>query len=61
MRSKLPEDKKKVNTRLTIDKDLNLILEEYLEENQITNKSKYIENLIREEFKKKGKNVEREF
>lgn len=61
MRSKLPEDKKKVNTRLTIDKDLNLILEEYLEENQITNKSKYIENLIREDFEKKGKNVEREF
>lgn len=61
MRNKLPEDKKKVNTRLTIDKDLNLILEEYLEENQITNKSKYIENLIREDFEKKGKNVEREF
>ena len=61
MRSKLPEDKKKVNTRLTIDKDLNLILEEYLEENQITNKSKYIENLIREDFEKKEKNVEREF
>lgn len=61
MRSKLPEGKKKVNTRLTIDKDLFSIMEEYLEENNISNKSKYIENLIREDFEKKGKNIERDF
>jgi metal-responsive CopG/Arc/MetJ family transcriptional regulator len=61
MRNKLPENKKRVNANITIDKDLNLILEEYLEENNISNKSKYIENLIREDFEKKGKNIEREF
>ena len=36
-------------------------LEEYLKENNISNRSKYIENLIREDFQKKGKTIEREF
>ena len=44
-----------------IDKELLSILEEYLEDNNISNKSKYIENLIREDFKKKGKNIDRKF
>lgn len=61
MRNKIPNDKKRVNTRITLDKELHLILEEYLTENNISNKSKYIENLIREDFEKKGKNIEREF
>lgn len=61
MRKKIPDDKKKVNANITIDKDLLIIMEEYLEENNISNKSKYIENLIREDFQKKGKNIEREF
>jgi metal-responsive CopG/Arc/MetJ family transcriptional regulator len=61
MRHKIPEDKKKVNVNLTIDTLLNQILEEYMEENEISNKSKYIEKLIREDFERKGKNIEREF
>jgi metal-responsive CopG/Arc/MetJ family transcriptional regulator len=61
MRHKIPEDKKKVNVNVTIDTQLNQILEEYMEENEISNKSKYIEKLIREDFERKGKNIEREF
>jgi len=61
MRKKVPKDKKKVDARITIDKNLYSILEEYLEENNIFNRSKYIENLIREDFEKKGKKIEREF
>ena len=61
MRSKLPEDKKRVNANITIDKELFSIMEDYLEENNISNKSKYIENLIREDFERKGKNIERKF
>ena len=61
MRKKIPDDKKRVNANITIDKDLFSILDEYLTENNISNRSKYIENLIREDFERKGKNIEREF
>ena len=52
---------KKGNTRVTIDNTILEILDEYLEENNITNRSKYIEKLIREDFEKKGKKLERKF
>jgi metal-responsive CopG/Arc/MetJ family transcriptional regulator len=61
MRKKISEDKKRVNANITIDKNLYSILEEYLKENSISNRSKYIENLIREDFEKKGKKIERMF
>ena len=61
MRHKIQEDKKRVDIGVTIDKDLFSILEEYLIGNNISNRSKYIENLIREDFERKGKKVEREF
>jgi metal-responsive CopG/Arc/MetJ family transcriptional regulator len=61
MRNKLSEDKKRVDVSLTIDADLLEILEEHLDENDISNRSKYIEKLIREDFEKKGKNIERKF
>lgn len=61
MRSKISEDKKRVNANITIDKELFSIMEEYLEENNLSNKSKYIENLIREDFERKGKTIERKF
>jgi metal-responsive CopG/Arc/MetJ family transcriptional regulator len=37
------------------------ILEDHLDENDISNRSKYIEKLIREDFEKKGKNIKRNF
>ena len=46
---------------MTIDTELFDIMNEYLEENDISNRSKYVENLIREDFEKKGKKIEREF
>jgi metal-responsive CopG/Arc/MetJ family transcriptional regulator len=61
MRHKIPEDKKRINARITLDKELFSILEEYLTENDISNRSKYIEKLIREDFERKGKNIERKF
>jgi len=61
MRHKIPENKKKVNVNVTIDTQLNQILEEYMEENDISNRSKYIEKLIREDFERKGKIIERNF
>jgi metal-responsive CopG/Arc/MetJ family transcriptional regulator len=61
MRKKMSDNKKRVDIGVTIDKELFSILEEYLIDNNISNRSKYIEKLIREDFERKGKNIEREF
>jgi len=61
MRKKVLEDKKKVDIGVTIDTELFDVMNEYLEENNIFNRSKYVENLIREDFERKGKKIEREF
>ena len=61
MRKKVPDDKKRVDVGITIDTQLFELLEEYLVDNDISNRSKYIEKLIREDFEKRGKNIERNF
>ena len=61
MRHKIPDDKKKDKTAVTIDEKLSNLLDDYLSKKKISNKSKYIENLIREDMKQRGENVEREF
>ena len=61
MRNKIPEDKKKNKTAVTIDQNLLNLFNEFLYENEITNKSKYIENLIRKDMLERGKNIDREF
>ena len=61
MRHKIPDDKKKNKTAVTIDKNLLNLFNEFLDENEITNKSKYIENLIRRDMLERGKNIDREF
>ena len=60
MRKKIPEDKKKKKTAVSIDEDLSEILENYLNDNNIK-RSKYIEDLIRKDMESRGKNVDREF
>ena len=61
MRKKISDDKKRTNARITIDTQLFQILDEYLLKNNISNRSKYIENLIRNDFEKRGKTIERKF
>ena len=61
MRHKLPEEKKKKKTGFTIDTELLEIFEEYLKEVKISNRSKYVENLIRIDLQKRGKTVEKIF
>ncbi len=61
MRYKIPDDKKKDKTGVSVDENLLEIFNNYLKENNISNKSKYIENLIRKDMEEKGKNVDREF
>ena len=61
MRHKIPENKKKVKFAISIDEELSIILEKYLIDNKIKNKSRYIENLVRRNIEEKGIIIEREF
>lgn len=55
------EEKKKEKISLTIDKKLVDKMEKYLLDEGINNRSKYIENLVRKDMEKKGKNIDRTF
>jgi len=61
MRHKIPDDMKKEKMTLTIDEKIGELFEKYLEDNDISNKSKYIEMLIRKDMAEKGKNIDRNF
>ncbi len=61
MRHKIPDDKKKEKMTLTIDEKLMEIFDKYLEDDKISNKSKYIESLIRKDMEERNKNTNREF
>lgn len=60
-RKKLDESKKKKELSITIDEKLLDLLKDHLEDIDVSNKSKYIENLIREDMRQRGEDVSREF
>ena len=57
----VPEDKKKDKTAISMDTKLLEIFNKFLEDNNIPNRSKYIESLVRKDMEERGKNVDREF
>jgi metal-responsive CopG/Arc/MetJ family transcriptional regulator len=61
MRKKIPDDKKKQKFAVTIDDKLLKIFESYLEENDISNRSKYIERLIERDMIERGHDIKKEF
>jgi metal-responsive CopG/Arc/MetJ family transcriptional regulator len=60
-RKKIQEDKKKIKTGVTINSELVEMMDKILEDMGNTNRSRYIEKLIREDLEKRGKNIERDF
>lgn len=54
MRPKIPDEEKRIKCSITINKKINKLLEEVIEEKEIT-KSVLIENLLIEYFKNKDK------
>jgi len=60
-RKKIQEDKKKVKTGVTINSDVVEMMDELIDDIGNTNRSRYIEKLIREDLEKRGKNIERDF
>lgn len=61
MRKKIPDDKKKVKTGFTLNSDIVELMDELLDEVGNTNRSRYIEKLIREDLERRGKKIERDF
>lgn len=61
MRHKIPDDKKKVKTAVSIDEQLSDIFDKYLQDKGIKNKSRYIEELIRKDMDERGEDTSREF
>ena len=59
-RQKLPNNKKKPKIGVTVNKTLLEVMDEYIEELGV-NRSKYIENLIRQDMKKRGFDIEPDF
>ena len=60
VRRKLADDKKKPKISITIDSRLDEIMEIHLEKVKL-NRSKYIEDLIRKDFEKKGYDITPDF
>jgi metal-responsive CopG/Arc/MetJ family transcriptional regulator len=60
-RKKIEEEKKKIKTGFTINSEVVEMMDEILEDIGNTNRSRYIEKLIREDLEKRGKNIERDF
>ena len=54
-RNKIPKDKKRIKIGGTIDPDLYKRLDDFLKENGIFNKSKYLEDLIKNDLIKNNK------
>lgn len=56
VRRKLDNDKKKPKISITLNENLSEIMEEHLDKIGL-NRSKYIEDLIRKDFEKKGYDI----
>lgn len=59
-RHKLSDDIKKPKISITLNKDLDVILQDYIKENELS-RSKYIENLIKSDMEKRGYKIKEDF
>ena len=55
--NKKTEDKKKTKISVSVNEKLLSKLDEHLENEELGKRSKYIENLIRQDMEKRGKDV----
>ena len=60
-RRKLTEEQKKSKITITINKDLSKLLQKYIDTEYPNTKSKYVENLIKEDMVKRGINLKNDF
>ena len=55
------EEKRKSKLSVTINKKLVQKIDKFLSDEEINNRSKYIEKLIREDMEKRGKDISMDF
>lgn len=60
-RRKIPEDQKRKDLTVTVNVILNEKLEKYLKDNNIDNKSKYLEKIIKDDLKNRGIEIKEKF
>jgi len=60
-RHKIQEDDKKKKFSISLNEKLNDILEKYMTKNGVTNKSKYIENLVKKDLENRGEKINIDF
>ncbi len=60
MRKKLPEDEKKIASHITLNSDVVELMDEYLSDLN-TNRSRYIEKLVKEDLERRGIKIEKKF
>ena len=61
MRKKIPVEKHRRSFSITLNQELLDIFNRYVEEKNIKNKSRYIENLICKDMEKRGEDIKKEF
>ena len=61
MSNNKPKESHKKKISFSLNEKISDKLTKYLEENDIKKRSKYIEDLIRKDLEKRGKNVDRDF
>ena len=61
MRRKMDNNKKKKKLTITINEELSKIFSKYVEDNNISNISRVVEDLIRKDMSEKGEDVSRDF
>lgn len=61
MRRKMDNNKKKKKLTITINEELSKIFSKYIEDNNISNISRVVEDLIRKDMSEKGEDVSRDF
>ena len=59
-RHKLSDDVKKPKISITLNKELDSVLQDYIEENNL-NRSKYIEELINKDMLSRGYKIKKDF
>ena len=59
--AKKPIEKLKEKFSFCLDERLLKIMDEYLEKEDINNRSKYLEKLIKEDMEKRGKDINKDF
>ena len=61
MANKKSEEKRKVKISFSVNEKLLDKFDEFLEENEIQKRSKYIEKLIRDDMERRGRDVSKNF